>query len=547
VTDRYEVVNELGRGGTSVVYRARDKTMLRDVAMKVLLEENDSTAVKRLLREAQALSELRHPNIVSVYSLDVQDENKLTLVMDLVDGTSLSAMIKDKGKLTEEEAIPIFQQICAGLECAHQNGIVHRDLKPSNILVTADGVAQIVDFGLAKFSPQSGKNIQSLTQTGHIYGTPAYMSPEQLTGEVDQRSDIYSLGCLMYQTLSGKLPFEGESALEIAAKSLAQDPPSIPGISRKLQCIIEKAMRRDVDQRYQSASEIIRDLDDNLIPQPLKKHKSKAVNKKRAVAVAIACLAAVGIGALCFLFMTISEEREAKANAHAEWLRFIDEINPQGPNSAHVTVAGWQKYLPIADAVPDSDERKTKFYVFLSEQLLQYRHKNVLDLEPAIRRNVEVSTRYHQLNLANAPTYRARAYIALGRWLRKMGAPPEEQIKAFSEAMADPTHNSWYYDAARHLFGVYLSNSRVEDAIKLLNRVKQDKQDPTRVAEMFVVDQERTEESADTAIENVYKLAARLDELKMQKLAMTVRKRMEALAITPVIVDFTFTPLSRHK
>jgi eukaryotic-like serine/threonine-protein kinase len=228
VTDRYEVVNELGRGGTSVVYRARDKTMLRDVAMKVLLEENDSTAVKRLLREAQALSELRHPNIVSVYSLDVQDENKLTLVMDLVDGTSLSAMIKDKGKLTEEEAIPIFQQICAGLECAHQNGIVHRDLKPSNILVTADGVAQIVDFGLAKFSPQSGKNIQSLTQTGHIYGTPAYMSPEQLTGEVDQRSDIYSLGCLMYQTLSGKLPFEGESALEIAAKSLAQDSGNQP-------------------------------------------------------------------------------------------------------------------------------------------------------------------------------------------------------------------------------------------------------------------------------------------------------------------------------
>lgn len=233
IADKYEVLEVLGGGGMGVVYKAKHLLMHRTVAIKMLLPEvvASETALARFQQEAQAASSLSHPNILTVFDFGQTTDGKPYLVMDFLEGKSLAEILQDEDYLPVERAVPIFIQISAGLAHAHGKGVIHRDLKPANImLVNFEGTGdfvKIVDFGIAKMLPRPGEDGQpvELTHTGQIFGSPLYMSPEQCRGTgLDARSDIYSLGCVLYRVMSGESPFLGQDALEAMFKQVNENP-----------------------------------------------------------------------------------------------------------------------------------------------------------------------------------------------------------------------------------------------------------------------------------------------------------------------------------
>lgn len=250
--DSFDVLTVLGRGGMGVVYKARQHSFDRVVALKMLQAGGfaDAEAVIRLRREAITAASIKHPNIVSVHSFGMYG-NAPYIVMEYVEGQTLSERLQQQRKLPPAEVTAIFNQILDALQAIHQAGLVHRDLKPSNIIVTTDGTAKLMDFGIAKQFTQGAA--QRLTQTGAMLGTPAYMSPEQCaSGKVDPRSDIYSLGCTMYHALSGREPFSAESAMEVMLKHM-NEQATTAGSDPVLDNAIAKAMEKNPDDRFQTA------------------------------------------------------------------------------------------------------------------------------------------------------------------------------------------------------------------------------------------------------------------------------------------------------
>ncbi len=259
---RYEILELLGTGGMSYVYKAKCRLLNRFVAVKILKEEfnNDTEFVSKFYIESQAAASLSNVNIVSVY--DVGEENGLRyIVMEYVEGITLKEIIKKNGLLNWNVAVNCALQILNALECAHKNGIVHRDIKPHNILVTGDGVLKVTDFGIAKaLNSGETKKIDN-----SVIGSVHYISPEQAKGiMIDARSDIYSLGVVMYEMLTGKLPFEGENPVSVALMHLNSEPTPIKDINiavpLELSMIVKKAMSRDINMRYQSAKAMATDL-----------------------------------------------------------------------------------------------------------------------------------------------------------------------------------------------------------------------------------------------------------------------------------------------
>ncbi len=267
--DRYLVESVLGLGGMSVVYKAKHKLMDRTVAIKMLhnVLKQDVVALERFKLEAQAASSLSHHNVITVYDFGVTPDGEPFFVMDCLEGESLKDMIDRKGRIPFDRALSLFKQICDGLEAAHKRGIIHRDLKPANVVVTKqdDGseLVRLVDFGIAKIMAQPGKEQQQLTKTGEVFGSPIYMSPEQCLGkELDVRSDIYALGCLMYETLAGEPPFLGNGFLETmnmhvgdVAKPINVFVPDAK-VPDELENIIAKCMAKDPAARFSSVSEL---------------------------------------------------------------------------------------------------------------------------------------------------------------------------------------------------------------------------------------------------------------------------------------------------
>lgn len=264
--DRYEIMEKIGGGGMALVYKARCKLLNRFVAIKVLRPEftEDEEFVKKFKRESQSAASLSHPNIVGIY--DVGTENNIYyIVMEYVKGQTLKDLIKAKGTLGVEFATNIAIQICYALEHAHKNHIVHRDIKSHNILIKEDNTAKVTDFGIARAVSSS-----TITNTGNVIGSVHYFSPEQARGGyTDEKSDIYSLGIVLYEMITGRLPFEGESPIAVALKHIQEEPvkPSKvnPRIPRAVEDIILKCMNKDVVKRYNSAGEIINDLRQSLV------------------------------------------------------------------------------------------------------------------------------------------------------------------------------------------------------------------------------------------------------------------------------------------
>lgn len=277
--ERFEILALIGTGACSKVYKARQSSPNRIVALKVLHPHllTNAETIARFQREAESGSRLNHPSICTVYEHGRLSNGHPYIAMQYLEGESLASLLRRSGNVEIEVALPIFISCCSALIAAHEQGIVHRDIKPANIFLQNSGktAAQLLDFGLAKLVNHSGSN---LTQTGIALGTVQYMSPEQiLTDPVDARSDIYSLGCVMFQTLTGRQVFEGRTAFEVMEEHINRLPGTLqnanPGakIPSELEDVVLKALAKDPARRFQSVAEL-KDALEHLAPHPASMH-----------------------------------------------------------------------------------------------------------------------------------------------------------------------------------------------------------------------------------------------------------------------------------
>lgn len=273
--ERYTILEVLGRGGMGVVYKARHDLMDRTVAIKMMLPQlvSDDVSLARFQREARAASRINHPNIIAIHDFGMTNDTGVAyLVMDYIEGCDLGDLIKAEKQIGVQRAAKIFMQVCDALSHAHKIGVVHRDLKPSNIMLLkqpdAGDFAKVLDFGVAKLSAQEGEiDEQKLTTTGEVFGSPVYMSPEQCSGDkLDARSDIYALGCVMYEALTGKPPCAGKTPIETIAKHMTQMPDAFAMVRPDLyipdwmERLVFKALAKDPNKRQQSMQQVLEEL-----------------------------------------------------------------------------------------------------------------------------------------------------------------------------------------------------------------------------------------------------------------------------------------------
>lgn len=268
INERYQIIRLIGEGGMANVYLAHDIILDRMVAVKILRGDlaDDEKFVRRFQREAIAASSLTHPNIVGMYDVG-EDNGDYFIVMEYINGKTLKSLIKKRGALTLPEVMDIMMQLLDGIKCAHDSYIIHRDIKPQNVLILDDGTVKITDFGIA-----TALNNNELTQTNSVMGSVHYLPPEQANGgSTTVKSDIYSLGILMYELLTGKLPFKGENAVEIAIKQMREEIPSVclinPEIPQSIENVILKACAKNPKNRYDSVAEMQADLKTALDPE----------------------------------------------------------------------------------------------------------------------------------------------------------------------------------------------------------------------------------------------------------------------------------------
>lgn len=259
----YDIIAELGRGGMGVVYKGYETSLNRYVAIKVLAESlaHDESVKERFLREARSMAALNDPHIISIYFIG-DDAGQTYFVMEFVDGESLGSLLKREGKLKPEQAAKIVYQTAQGLATAHDKGVIHRDIKPGNLMITAKGAVKIADFGIALSSQDFSKK---LTSTGEFVGTPGYLSPEVCQGKpVDQRSDIFSLGIVLFECLAGRMPFTDESPLGLMLEVVKAEIPDVrtlnADVDPELERILAKMVAKDPAERYQSCQELVADL-----------------------------------------------------------------------------------------------------------------------------------------------------------------------------------------------------------------------------------------------------------------------------------------------
>lgn len=265
---RYQVIERIGGGGMALVYRAHDILLNRNVAIKVLRNQfvHDEEFIRRFRREAQSAASLSHPNVVSIYDVGQEDEIHY-IVMEYIEGKNLNEIIKERAPLQVDESVRIASQICDALDHAHQNQIIHRDIKPHNILIGRNGRVKVTDFGIARAVTST-----TITQTGSVVGSVHYFSPEHAKGvSTGEKSDLYSLGIVLYQMLTGSLPFLGESPISVALKHLQEEfeePRHLnPLIPQSVENVILRSMRKNPEERYQSAKQMLQDLETCLLPE----------------------------------------------------------------------------------------------------------------------------------------------------------------------------------------------------------------------------------------------------------------------------------------
>ncbi len=263
LSGRYEIIEKIGEGGMAVVFKARCRLLKRNVAVKILKPEftRDEKLIESFRRESQSAASLSHPNIVNVYDVGIEGRNIHYIVMEYIEGKTLNELIEEEKMLSTDKTVHISKQIASALNHAHKNHIIHRDIKPHNILITKEGRVKVTDFGIAKAVTSS-----TIVSGESVMGSVHYFSPEQARGGyIDEKSDIYSLGIVIYEMITGKVPFDGDSAVSVAMKHISEEmkPPSEinPGIPKPLESVIMKATQKIQIKRYHSAVELLNDLE----------------------------------------------------------------------------------------------------------------------------------------------------------------------------------------------------------------------------------------------------------------------------------------------
>jgi len=322
---QYEILAELGHGGMGTVYQAKNRHLGNFVAIKVinpeLLEgknETKANALKRFFVEAKAISQLSHENLVALKDFGVTPEGAAFIVMDYVDGITLEDLVKS-GPLDYKSVLETLLGVCDALECAHQSGVVHRDIKSANIIIAKNsrGIEspKLLDFGIARIAGDDGKT-QGLTSTGEIFGSPLYIAPEQsMSSKVDGRADIYSLGCVLFECLTGQPPFKGETAIHTIMMHLNSPVPSLisrPGqeFPRDLAIIVERCLEKEPANRYQNAAELRSDIESVLAGRPLKPRMTKKKFSSRKL-IAFAVVATILIGGSLVLLIALNSSNHS--------------------------------------------------------------------------------------------------------------------------------------------------------------------------------------------------------------------------------------------
>jgi eukaryotic-like serine/threonine-protein kinase len=313
IADRYELEELVGSGGMSSVYKAHDRLLERSVALKILHEQytRDEDYVERFRREARSVAQLTHPNIVTVIDRGEQDGRQF-IVFEYVDGENLKELLEREGQLTPREAIDLALQVARGLDFAHSQGLVHRDVKPQNVLLDADGRAKVTDFGIAR-----SLQVDGMTITGTVMGTSNYIAPEQARGQpVDEQTDVYSLGCVLYELLAGEVPYDGDNFVSVAMRHVNDPVPSIrelrPDVPPRLDEAIQRAMAKHHLDRFDSMAELAAELEASRVEldggeaatmiaplraTPRRRRPTRPVRRRRW-GFASAVLLAVGVAAL---------------------------------------------------------------------------------------------------------------------------------------------------------------------------------------------------------------------------------------------------------
>jgi serine/threonine-protein kinase len=361
IGDRYEIQETLGSGGMSRVYLAHDRRLERKVALKALHAhfDGDEAYVARFEAEARAVARLSHPNIVGVIDR-VEDDGRHFIVFEYVEGETLKQLVEREGRLPEARAIELTLEVAAGLSFAHQQGLVHRDVKPQNILVSTDGEVKVTDFGIAR----SLEIEHGITETGTLLGTSDYLSPEQARGTAaSPASDIYSLGVVLFELLTGELPFHGDSPLAVAMQHVNAAPPNVrdyrPDVSPRLAAAVDRALAKDPVDRFPSigefANELRRCLDASpgfdeqatlIAAAPPRREHRRATGVPKAYLPAI--LMALGVLALIAVAIVLIDNHGTSSHAppanggtgSAGALRAIGNYDPSGPPDTHADTAG---------------------------------------------------------------------------------------------------------------------------------------------------------------------------------------------------------------
>ncbi|MBU4202707.1 MAG: serine/threonine protein kinase [Acidobacteria bacterium] len=341
---KYEILEILGKGAMGIVYKAQDPDIDREVAIKTIHFEaayeggEEEEARTRFMREAQAAGKLSHPNIVTIY--DVGREERMTyIVMQLIKGISLQGIIASKRVFSTQEVSQLFTQLCDALDYAHKHGIIHRDIKPANILIDDNGRPFILDFGVARIGAST------MTQTGKTLGTPSYMSPEQVIGKkIDNRSDIFSLGVVLYELLTGRRPFEAENITTIIYKIINEEPPPLSDVRKDAPAgfadILDRVLAKKPEERYQTGGELVKDLKRLASPSqetyvmdiPAAASFGKKPKSKKAVGVVVTLmsLVVVSMGVLLILSPWKKNVPEISTSVPAKTAR-VDETSTADP------------------------------------------------------------------------------------------------------------------------------------------------------------------------------------------------------------------------
>jgi serine/threonine protein kinase len=371
--DRYKIVEFIGSGGMGLVYSVVDRDLDKSFAIKVLRSEliADKMTIKRFEQEAKTVATLTHPNLAAIHGQGRTKDGAPYLVMDLVVGSSVSDILRNEYCLDAPTALDVFAQVTAALAYAHRKGVVHRDLKPSNILICSDtGLVKVVDFGIAKLLPTNEQGKVDLTQTGDIFGSPLYMSPEQCQGDsLDARSDIYSMGCVMYETVCGMPPFSGANPVKVILAHLSEQPkrPSLTSpmanIPSALEAVILECLKKNPEERYQSMKDLHNDL--NLVregrqPQGIQSTEKSAHKEKPTMLLFYSALSLCLIGALVVFIAMKPMPQSAPSAAPVHPAKNL-ELQPYLPINAASEIAKEQilknllsKYIAITD-VTDKD------------------------------------------------------------------------------------------------------------------------------------------------------------------------------------------------